>query len=200
MKLSNYWGNKCFFQIERNGFNTITWTEMPHHSLSIEGENIKYLSEIIVVWVSFYIFTSTDYDCELETGVDFFRLSNVTGTFKGFREDSGVFGLPELLAPGSEVLHAASAWPEGTCVCSEDEAVSWLCTTSLYLLVIKFTWLLMSWPTRRRSRSAIKSKITWAPAVKKEGKDSLYWLEFYIWGQGCKHKWVFVQNPVGDGE
>ena len=55
------------------------------------------------------MFTSTDYDCELETGVDFFRLSNFTGTFKGFREDSGVFGLPELLGPGSEVLHAASA-------------------------------------------------------------------------------------------
>lgn len=176
------------FEWKGNGLNTVTWNEMPHHLLRIEWEDLKNMFERIRVWEpysiadkdfwrfkknhSFYIFTTTDHNCELETGVDFFRLSNVTGIFKGFREDSGVFGLPELLAFGSEVLQVGSAWPEGTCVCPKDEAVSWLCSTSLYLLVIKLTWLLISWPARPRSTSAIKSKITWASAVKKKEKDN----------------------------
>lgn len=118
----------------------------------------------------------------MEIGVDFFRLSNFIGIFKGFREDSGVFGLLELLGFGLEVLYVVLVWFEGICVCFEDKVVFWFCIIFLYLLVMKFIWLLMLWFVRRRLRFVIKFKIIRVFVVKKEGKDLLYWLEFFIWG------------------
>lgn len=59
----------------------------------------------------------------METGVGFFKLSNCTGTLRGFKEDSGVLGLSELLL-GSELLLAAFARRGGSCLWVEEVAVS----------------------------------------------------------------------------
>ena len=98
------------------------------------------------------------------TGVRFFKFSNSTGTLRGFKENSCVFGLLALLF-GSELLACCGG---STPPVVEVASTGVVAMISLYLLTTKLTWLLMSWPASRRSRSFNKSRVTRASAKKKK--------------------------------
>ena len=79
------------------------------------------------------------------TGAGFFKFNSWTGTLRGFKENNWDLGRLELL-PASELpcplVPAAVAM------------------ISLYLLTTNWTWLLISWPASRLSRSFNKSRMT----------------------------------------
>lgn len=183
-----------FLQIRRTGHCSLWQTvatnailkEQEHFKVQTHWKHCNYLKHEQLIENSEQIIKNVSnfknfYVWELETWVGFFKLSNCTGTLRGFKENSGVLGLLELL-PGSELLLVALArvWRAGSCVSVEEVAVSWFSITSLYLLVTKLTWLLTSWPASRRSRSVNKSRMTRASSRKQKKRTQSWWFSLHF--------------------